>query len=75
MLLSLKAKYYSDEVAKIRTTNPVTINRLIEYSLGLNLHDNYKHSAYKAANKYGRKILTLLFKADSTKFLSNFVEN
>ena len=73
--LSLKAKYYSDEVAKIRTTNPVTINRLIEYSLGLNLHDNYKHSAYKAANKYGRKILTLLFKADSTKFLSNFVEN
>lgn len=70
--LSLKAKYYSDEVAKIRTTNPVTINRLIEYCLGLNLHDNYKTSAYKTANKYSLKIMNLLYKADSTKFLSNF---
>ena len=70
--LSLKAKYYADEVAKIRTTNPVTINRLIEYSLGLNLHDNYKASAYKVANKYGLKIMNLLYRADSTKFLSNF---
>lgn len=70
--LSLKAKYYADEVAKIRTTNPVTINRLIEYSLGLNLHDNYKASAYKVANKYGLKIMNLLYKANSTKFLSNF---
>ena len=70
--LSLKAKYYADEVAKIRTTNPVTINRLIEYSLGLNLHYNYKASAYKVANKYGLKIMNLLYRADSTKFLSNF---
>lgn len=70
--LSLKARYYSDEVAKIRTTNPVTINRLIEYCLGLNLHDNYKTSAYKTANKYSLKIMNLLYKADSTKFLSNF---
>mgnify|MGYP006936053326 FL=1 len=70
--LSLKAKYYADEVAKIRTTNPVTINRLIEYSLGLNLHDNYKTSAYRVANKYSLKIMNLLYRADSTKFLSNF---
>ena len=70
--LSLKAKYYADDVTKIRTTNPVTINRLIEYSLGLNLHDNYKASAYKVANKYGLKIMNLLYRADSTKFLSNF---
>ena len=70
--LSLKAKYYADEVAKIRTTNPVTINRLIEYSLGLNLHDNYKASAYRVANKYGLKIMNLLYKANRTKFLSNF---
>lgn len=70
--LSLKAKYYADEVAKIRTTNPVTINRLIEYSLGLNLHDNYKTSAYKTANKYGLKIMTLLYRTNKIKFLSNF---
>ena len=70
--LSLKAKYYSDEVAKIRTKNSSTINKLIEYSLGLNLGGNYKEAAVKSARKYGIKIMNLLYRADSTKFLSNF---
>ena len=70
--LSLKAKYYSDEIGKIRTKNPATINKLIEYSLGLNISGNYKNAAIKSARKYGIKILNLLYKTDSTKFLSNF---
>ena len=70
--LALKAKYYSDEIAKIRTKNPSTINKLIEYSLGLNLGGNYKEAAVKSARKYGIKIMNLLYRADSTKFLSNF---
>lgn len=70
--LALKAKYYSDEVAKIRTRNLSTINKLIEYSLGLNLGGNYKEAAVKSARKYGIKIMNLLYKTDSTKFLSNF---
>lgn len=70
--LSLKAKYYSDEVAKIRTKNSSTINKLIEYSLGLNLGGNYKEAAVKSARKYGIKIMNLLYRADNTKFLSNF---
>lgn len=69
---ALKAKYYSDEVSKIRTSNPATINKLIEYSLGLNIRGNYADTVYKSANKYGIKVLNLLYKADSTKFLSNF---
>lgn len=70
--LSLKAKYYADEVARIRTNNPATINKLIEYSLGLNISGNYKNAAIKSARKYGIKIMNLLYRADSTKFLSNF---
>lgn len=70
--LSIKAKYYSDEVAKIRTKNPATINKLIEYSLGLNIVGNYKNAAVKSARKYGVKILNLLYRSDSTKFISNF---
>lgn len=70
--LAIKAKYYADEVAKIRTGNPATINKLIEYSLGFNISGNYKNSAIKSAKKYGIKILNLLYRANSTKFLANF---
>lgn len=71
--ISLKAKYYADEVAKIKTSNDATINKLIEYALGFNVYGNYKSSAIKSARKYGIKILNLLYRANSTKFLSNFV--
>lgn len=70
--LSLKAKYYADEVGKIRSNNPATINKLIEYSLGLNISGNYKNAAIKSARKYGIKIMGLLYKTNRTKFLSNF---
>lgn len=70
--LAEKAKYYTDEIAKIRTGNPYTINKLIEYSLGLNLGGNYKESVVKSARKYGIKIMNLLYRANPTKFLSNF---
>ena len=70
--LAIKARYYADEVAKIRTGNPATINKLIEYSLGFNISGNYKNSAIKSARKYGIKILNLLYRSNRTKFLSNF---
>lgn len=70
--LSAKAKYYADEVGKIRTKNLSTINKLIEYSLGLNISGNYKDAAIKSARKYGVKIMNLLYRTDKTKFLSNF---
>ena len=72
--LSIKAKYYTNEVSKIKTKNPTTINRLIEYALGLNLTNNYKDSVYKTARKYGIKILSLLYRANPTTFLNNFVD-
>lgn len=70
--LSDKAKYYAEEVGKVRTKNVATINKLIEYSLGLNLSGNYKNAAIKSARKYGIKIMNLLYRTDKTKFLSNF---
>lgn len=70
--LALKAKHYSDEVARIKTRNLSTINKLVEYSLGLNLSGNYKDAATKSARRYGVKIMNLLYRADCTKFLSNF---
>ena len=70
--LSLKAKYYSEEIGKIKTRNTATINKLIEYSMGLNISGNYKNAAIKSARKYGIKILNLLYRTDRTKFISNF---
>ena len=67
-----KAKYYSDEISKIKTRNPATINKLIEYSLGLNISGNYRMSVTKAVRKYGLRILCLLYRANPTVFLSNF---
>lgn len=72
--LVAKAKYYSDEISKIKTRNPATINKLIEYSLGLNISGNYRMSIVKSTRKYGMRILCLLYKANPTVFLSNFVD-
>lgn len=70
--LVAKAKHYTDEISKIKIRNPATMNKLIEYSLGLNISGNYKTAVTKAVRKYGLRILCLLYKANPTVFLSNF---
>lgn len=66
-----KSKEVLSELKKIRIGNIVTINRLIETALGLE-SQNTNPACYKAATKYTRKTLNLLYKMDKEKFLNNF---
>ena len=73
--IRLKAEQYSNEISKIKIGNPLTINRLIEFSMGLNLSERNKSSVYRSARKYGIKILNFLYRSNKDKFLANFVKN
>lgn len=66
-----KSNEVLSELKKIKIGNKVTINRLIETSLGLAKN---KFNCYKDANKYTRKTLNLLYRMDKDKFLGNFIE-
>lgn len=61
-----------DRLSKIKIGNVVTINRLIETSLGLEVNNN-KGLFYKDGQKYTRKMLNMLYKMDKNKFLNNFI--
>lgn len=61
-----------DRLSKIKIGNVVTINRLIETSLGLEVNNN-KSLFYKDSQKYTRKMLNMLYKMDKNKFLNNFI--
>lgn len=71
MLLS-KSNEVLEELKNIKIGNLVTINRLIETSLGISSENN-NPSCYKKATKYTRKTLNLLYKMNSEKFLCNFI--
>lgn len=59
-------------LSKIKIGNIITINRLIETSLGLEkLNNNFKENQ---SIKYTRKLLNLLYKMNKEKFLINFIE-
>lgn len=60
-----------DKLSKIKIGNVVTINRLIETSLGLEVNNN-RSLFYKDSQKYTRKMLNMLYKMDKNKFLNNF---
>lgn len=71
-----KLKEYSadilNELSKIKISNHVTMNRLIETALGLEKNNNQKY--YKDyESKYTRKTLNCLYKMNKETFLSNFV--
>ena len=59
-----------DKLSKIKIGNVVTINRLIETSLGLEVNNN-RSLFYKDGQKYTRKMLSMLYKMDKNKFLNN----
>ena len=61
-----------DKLSKIKVGNVVTINRLIETSLGLEVNNN-RSLFYKDSQKYTRKMLNMLYKMDKNKFLNNFM--
>lgn len=66
-----KSKSVLDELSKIKVGNIVTINRLIETSLGIEKKDN-SSIYYNKSQKYTRKMLNCLYKMNKEKFLLNF---
>jgi len=66
-----KSKLVLDELSKIKVGNIVTINRLIETSLGIEPKDN-GNVFYNKSQKYTRKMLNCLYKMNKDKFLLNF---
>jgi hypothetical protein len=61
-----------NELKKIKVGNIITFNRIIETALGLEKNRNKDY--YKVDNKYTRKLLNLLYKANKEKFLLNFTK-
>lgn len=62
----------TDKLKKIKVKNVITINRLIELSLGLSTEVGASKNRNYDPSKYTRKILNLLYKIDKNKFLINF---
>lgn len=70
-LIVNKSKTVLDELSKIKVGNIVTINRLIETSLGIESKNN-SSIYYNKSQKYTRKMLNCLYKMNKEKFLLNF---
>ena len=70
-LIINKSKCVFNELNKIKVGNIVTINRLIETSLGIEPKDNGS-VFYNKSQKYTRKMLNCLYKMNKDKFLLNF---
>ena len=70
--LLVKTKDVTNEVSQMRIRNIVTINRLIEISLGLSHEFGLSSERKYNPQKYTRKILNILYKYDKEKFLCNF---
>lgn len=61
-----------DRLSKIKIGNIITVNRLIETALGLEINNN-RSLFYKDGQKYTRKMLNMLYKMDKDRFLNNFM--
>lgn len=61
-------------IRKIKIGNPVTINRLIETSLGIEAGAGASNIEKGQYTNCTRSLLKLLYKMDKDKFLSNFVK-
>lgn len=62
------------ELQKIKISNIVTINRIIETALGLEDARSTNKSRLQTNRKYCRRILNCLYKMDKTRFLLNFAD-
>ena len=70
----MKERDLYETVGAMKIGNPVTINRLVELSLGIPLERNDLRYSEKY-KKYARKTLSILYKTNKEKFLSCFVES
>lgn len=62
------------ELQKIKISNIVTINRIIETALGLEDARSTNRGCLQLNRKYCRKILNCLYKMDKPRFLLNFAD-
>lgn len=69
-----KSREIVDKLRCIKIGNIMTINRLIETSLGIDKHNNNINTRKHKDFKYTRKILNLLYRMNKSKFLINFIE-
>lgn len=69
-----KSKEIINKLKCIKIGNIITINRLIETSLGIDKFNNNINTRKHRDFKYTRKILNLLYRMDKDKFLINFIE-
>lgn len=69
-----KTDVFMSEINKIKIGNIVTINRLIETALSLDLDNNNPRHIRSLGNKYSRRMLNTLYKTNKDKFLINFVK-
>ena len=67
-----ESSYLLEELNKIKIGNIVTINRLIETSLGLETGVGASKNLVGANTRYTRKMLNCLYKMNKEKFLINF---
>lgn len=72
----IKDKYDEmvEKIRKIKIGNPVTINRLIETSLGIESGAGASNIEKGQYTNCTRSLLKLLYKMDKDKFLDNFVK-
>lgn len=70
--LIIESSLLLDELNKIKIGNIVTINRLIETSLGLETGVGASKKLVGINTRYARKMLNCLYKMNKDKFLINF---
>lgn len=68
-------KFYEllNEISKIRIRNVITINRLVEISIGISTDKGLTGQRKNNPSKYAKKTLNILYKYDKDKFLNNFI--
>lgn len=69
-----KSNELIDSLRKIKISNNVTINRIIEVALDLEKENNNINVKNITNGKNTRKLLNILYKMDAERFLSNFIK-
>lgn len=72
-LIANKFHELLNEISKMRIRNVITINRLIEISIGISSNKGLTEQRKNNPSKYVKKTLNILYKYDKNKFLNNFI--
>lgn len=67
-----RTKVLIQDMSNIKIGNIITINRLIEMALGLEVSIGASKNTKGKGTKYARKILNILYKTNKDRFLLNF---